>query len=168
MSHRDFQKANRSSTGNGFDKATPTPTLPLPRRRVVARRPRRRGGRRGYQISPDLAHTEEAFRVDLDRVAPGAFVTVSVRHPIDDQYGTGDIAVVHAHLPGDLYLQWGLGTEDEGGALSPDPWEAPPTSSCPRVPCVSRRGREVLTPCAPVQAQRQHAGDPDARSLTKG
>jgi hypothetical protein len=51
-------------------------------------------------IAPDLSHTEEAFRVDLAYLAPGAFLTVSVRHPAaDDPRGGGDIAVVRAHLP---------------------------------------------------------------------
>ena len=64
----------------------------------------------GEAIAPDLTHTEEAFAVNLDRVAVGAYVSVSVRADVSADAGVGAlVAVVHAHMPGDIYVHWGLG-----------------------------------------------------------
>jgi hypothetical protein len=115
------------------------------------------GGSQGA-ISPDRSHTEEAFRVNLDRIAPGAYLSVSVRHTWPEheeealRLGTGDTAVVHVHMPGDLHLQWGLGSEEDGGSggLSAAPWEAPPDCVMPagsvRVATWAGGSHAVLTP----------------------
>lgn len=123
------QRAGTQNTSSRLFKAASSSTATSRRRRGPVVVEAFTGG--GYEISPDLSRTEVAFKVNLDRVAPGAFLTVSVRHPgPGDHLGSGDIAVVHAHMPGDLYLQWGLGTEIDGG-LSANPWEAPPDVVCP-------------------------------------
>lgn len=87
----------------------------------------------GDAISPDLTHTEEAFVVNLDRVAVGAYVAVSVRADVStDAADNALVCVVHAHMPGDIYVHWGLGSEDEGGGISPNAWECPPAELMPR------------------------------------
>jgi len=87
---------------------------------------------RGEAIAPDLTHTEEAFAVNLDRVAVGAYVSVSVRADVSADAGVDAlVAVVHAHMPGDIYVHWGLGSEADDGAVSADAWECPPAELMP-------------------------------------
>ena len=83
------------------------------------------------EISPDLKFTEEAFRVELEHVAPGAYIAVGVQAAaanVDDL-----VAVITAHMPGDLFLHWGLGEESQQhpGTLSNTPWECPPEAVMP-------------------------------------
>ena len=86
----------------------------------------------GGSISPDLNHTEEAFTVPLDRVAPGAFVSVSVRADATPEAAIDAlVAVVRVHAPGEVQLQWGLGSENPDGSISRDPWECPPEALMP-------------------------------------
>ena len=86
----------------------------------------------GEAIAPDLTHTEEAFAVNLDRVAVGAYVSVSVRADVSADAGVGAlVAVVHAHMPGDIYVHWGLGSEADDGGISADAWECPPAELMP-------------------------------------
>ena len=86
----------------------------------------------GGSISPDLNYTEEAFTVPLDRVAPGAFVSVSVRADATPEAAIDAlVAVVRVHAPGEVQLQWGLGSENPDGSISRDPWECPPEALMP-------------------------------------
>ena len=86
----------------------------------------------GEAIAPDLTHTEEVFAVNLDRVAVGAYVSVSVRADVSADAGVGAlVAVVHAHMPGDIYVHWGLGSEADDGGISADAWECPPAELMP-------------------------------------
>ena len=86
----------------------------------------------GGSISPDLNFTEEAFTVPLDRVALGAFVSISVRADATPEAAIDAlVAVVRVHAPGEVQLQWGLGSENPDGSISRDPWECPPEALMP-------------------------------------
>ena len=86
----------------------------------------------GGSISPDLNYTEEAFTVPLDRVALGAFVSISVRADATPEAAIDAlVAVVRVHAPGEVQLQWGLGSENPDGSISRDPWECPPEALMP-------------------------------------
>ena len=70
--------------------------------------------------------------MNLDRVAVGAYVSVSVRADVSADAGVDAlVAVVHAHMPGDIYVHWGLGSEADDGAISADAWECPPAELMP-------------------------------------
>jgi hypothetical protein len=126
----------RGARVSGSVKSDPTasgarrPAFPARRKRASVRP--RAGYSHGESISPDLTHTEEAFSVNLDRVAVGAYVSVSVRADVAADAGVDAlVAVVHAHMPGDIYVHWGLGSEAEDGSISADAWECPPPELMP-------------------------------------
>ena len=121
--------------------ARPAPDFFHPRRRASGPRGSARVARRrpvaatragwGESVSPDLNHTEEAFSVPLDRIAPGAFVSVAVRaDATPDAAIDALVAVVRVRVPGDVQLHWGLGAEGPEG-LSSQAWECPPETLMP-------------------------------------
>lgn len=86
----------------------------------------------GDAIAPDTTHTEEAFVVNLDRIAVGAYVSVSVRADVSpDAAVDALVAIVHAHMPGDVFVHWGLGSEEDDGSISAEAWECPPAELMP-------------------------------------
>ena len=114
----------------------------------------------GGSISPDLNFTEEAFTVPLDRVALGAFVSISVRADATPEAAIDAlVAVVRVHAPGEVQLQWGLGSENPDGSISRDPWECPPEALMPPARTSSTAGPRARR-CAPRSTQPARCTSP--------